>query len=353
MCGIILHFYLLIGMRCNAGLEDNLQSVSYPEELPVVQIRQVEVQLNSIVTHLHNPRPREDNKSQHNQNEDGSCATAIILIVESHILFLLSLVLIFCLHSLRECRQSSEDSFRSESLALFPCVAVALFIIEKDSALASVPLVLPIGNDLHYIPMNRRQVLCQPCQLCSADCFIIGESAFLAAPADNTEFVSLCLCSIEHTGEGCHVVHGLCHFIGRRIVSPKHFQPSFNRVQVSNRTIHIEPNLHSHYLFLCFVLSLSTLLVQHILGYLSSLSGNLFYFFLRLAKGFVFPSQDIGLLCLLLCKLLKSYVVHFLALLMFSNLRWIRSDLFNSFAQRLSCQFKQARFTLFQNTRVL
>jgi len=81
-------FHLSLALTGNIGLEDNLQCIGSPEELPVVQVRQVEVQLYCIVSHLHNPWPSEDDQRQHNQRRNHSRASRVITIItiitESH-----------------------------------------------------------------------------------------------------------------------------------------------------------------------------------------------------------------------------------------------------------------------------
>ena len=80
-------FYLVL-IRRHAGLEDNLQSVGHPEEVPVLQIRQVEWEFHAVVSHHHNPWASEHQQSQQNQYCNQSTATRIIIVSHNQSSFL-------------------------------------------------------------------------------------------------------------------------------------------------------------------------------------------------------------------------------------------------------------------------
>ena len=84
-------FYLVL-TRGHAGLEDNLQSIGHPEEVPVLQVRQVEWELHTIVSHHHNPWASEHQQS--NEQEHSNQSTTATIIIVSHKIVPLSFLLL-------------------------------------------------------------------------------------------------------------------------------------------------------------------------------------------------------------------------------------------------------------------
>ena len=87
-CGKSSCILFLISICGNAGLEDNLQSIGHPEEVPILQVRQVEWELHAVVSHHHNPWASEHQQSNQHQNQNQSTATRIIIVSHNQTSFL-------------------------------------------------------------------------------------------------------------------------------------------------------------------------------------------------------------------------------------------------------------------------